>query len=73
LCGVHDHVALESRLLFVIQRAVERLHRRLQCGERGERDVYPLLNRFETRRQCGGHLLRAVGGEPFCGFLRGVA
>ena len=28
---------------------------------------------FEPRRGRGGHLLRAVGGEAFCGFLRGAA
>src|SRR5262249_30971882 len=58
------HVAVEARLLLVVERAVEGRERGLDRLERRERGVDPLFHRLEPRRQRRGHVLRAVGGEP---------
>jgi len=57
------HVAVEARLLLVVERAVERLQRRLHLIEHRKRCVDPLLHRLEPRRRRRGHVLWAVGGE----------
>src|SRR6516165_6599665 len=65
------HVAVEARLLLVVERAVEGRERGLDRVEGRERGVDPLLHRLEPRRRRRGHVLRAVGGEPL-GRLVGV-
>src|SRR5262249_46714554 len=57
------HVAVEARLLLVVERAVERLQRRLDRVEGRKRGVDPLLHRLEPGRRRRGRVLRAVGGE----------
>src|SRR5262249_9655130 len=57
------HVAVEARLLLVVERAVEGRERGLDRVEGREHGVDPLLHRLEPRRRRRGHVLRAVGGE----------
>src|SRR5262245_18703868 len=61
--GRRRHVAVEARLLLVVERAVEGRERGLDRVEGRERGVDPLLHRLEPRRRRRGHVLRAVGGE----------
>src|SRR5262245_11910621 len=62
--GRRRHVAVEARLLLVVERAVEGRERGLDRVEGRKRGVDPLLHRLEPRRRRRGHVLRAVGGEP---------
>src|SRR5262249_19759348 len=62
--GGRRNVAVEARLLLVVERAVEGRERGLDRLEGRERGVDPLLHRLEPRRRRRGHVLRAVGGEP---------
>ena len=71
--GARRHVAVEARLLLVVERAVERLQRRLHGVERLERGVDALLHRLEPRRRRRGNVLRAVGGKPLRRLLGGPA
>src|SRR5262249_20988367 len=61
--GRRRQVAVEARLLLVVERAVEGRERGLDRVEGRERGVDPLLHRLEPRRRRRGHVLRAVGGE----------
>src|SRR5262245_2548362 len=69
--GRRRHVAVEARLLLVVERAVEGRERGLDRVEGRERGVNPLLHRLEPRRRRRGHVLRAVGGKTL-GRLLGV-
>src|SRR5262249_33707332 len=65
-CGGRRHVAVEARLLLVVERAVERRERGLDRVECCKRGADPLLHRLEPRRRRHrrrAHVLRAVGGE----------
>src|SRR5262249_42556742 len=67
------HVAVEARLLLVVERAVEGRERGLDRVEGRERGVDPLLHRLEPRRRRRGHVLRAVGGEALGRLLGALA
>src|SRR5262245_36180307 len=71
--GRRRHVAVEARLLLVVERAVEGRERGLDRVEGRKRGVDPLLHRLEPRRRRRGHVLRAVGGEPLRRLLGAVA
>src|SRR5262249_20217958 len=72
-CGRRRHVAVEARLLLVVERAVEGRERGLDRIEGRERGVDPLLHRLEPRRRRRGHVLRAVGGEALGRLLGALA
>jgi hypothetical protein len=71
--GRRRHVAVEPRLLLVVERGVERLQLGLDGVEGRERRGDALLRRLEPRRGRGGNVLRAVGGKPLRRLLGGVA
>src|SRR6266545_4514314 len=71
--GRRRHVAVEPRLLLVVERSVERLQLRLDGVEGRKRRGDALLRRLEPRRGRGGHVLRAVGGKPLRRLLGGIA
>src|SRR5215467_523742 len=67
------HLAIEPRLLLVVERAVKGLQRRLDDVVGLERRVDPLRHRLEPRRWRRRHLLRAVLDEPLRRPVGGVA
>src|SRR5262249_31382184 len=71
--GRHRHVAVEARLLLVVERAVEGRERGLDRVEGRERGGDALLHRLEPRRRRRGHVLRAVGGKPLRRLLGALA
>src|SRR5215475_3160675 len=71
--GRRRHVAVEARLLLVVERAVEGRERGLDRVEGRERGVDPLLHRLEPRRRRRGHVLRAVGGKTLGRLLGALA
>src|SRR5262245_61332043 len=71
--GRRRHVAVEARLLLVVERAVEGRERGLDRVEGRERGVNPLLHRLEPRRRRRGHVLRAVGGKTLGRLLGALA
>jgi hypothetical protein len=62
--GRRRHVAVEARLLLVVERPVEGRERGLDHVEGFKRGVDALLHRLEPRRRRRAHVLRAVGGKP---------
>jgi hypothetical protein len=72
-CGRRSHVAVEPRLLLVVERGVERPQHGLDGVEGRKRRGDALLRRLEPRRGRGGNVLRAVGGKPLRRLLGGIA
>src|SRR5436190_10198253 len=70
--GLRRH-PVQLRLLLVVERGVERLERRLDRVQGGQRGGDRLLRRLEPRRRRGGHVARAVGGEALARRFRFAA
>src|SRR5262245_28747528 len=67
---IAPYVAVEPRLLLVVERGVERLERGLDRVEGGERRGDALLHRLEPRRRRRRHVARALGREALARLLR---